>query len=53
MKVVTITMNMEIDDDFLEELKGIIGHHTERLLSLEEYPEIHSIFDGKVEEEVE
>ena len=52
MKTVKVTMYFEIADDenAMEEIKKL-EHHAERLLDLDSYPEIKSVYGVKVEEE--
>ena len=45
---VKVQMNLEIEDDFLDEIKKI-EHHAEYLLDLESYPEILTVYGVKVE----
>ena len=52
MKKVKVAMYFEIDENAMEEIKKI-EHHAEYLLNLDEYPEIISVYDVKVEEEKE
>lgn len=46
---VTVSFDMEIEDDFLSELRSVVDHHADWLLDLESYPEIMSIYNGKLE----
>ena len=48
--VVEITMQMEIEDNFIDEIKKI-EHHADYLLDLDSYPEIKSVFNVKVKED--
>lgn len=48
---VKVEMFFDIDDDALEEIKEL-EHHADYLLSLDEYPEIKSVYGVRVMEEV-
>ena len=43
----------EIDEKFYDEFQSIISHHLDRLLSLDEYPEIVSVYNGTVQDILE
>ena len=49
-KIVHVTMNMEIEEEFYEELKCFVDHHIEYLLNLEDNPEILSVFGCEIED---
>lgn len=49
MKQLKVTMYFEVEDNALEEIKKV-ENHAEYLLSLEEYPEIKSVYGVTVEE---
>lgn len=50
MKTIEVTMKMEVDDDFYDDLKRIVDHHVDYLLDLISYPEIHSVYGAKIQE---
>lgn len=52
MAIVKVEMYFEIEDeeDAMEEMKKL-EHHAERLLDLDSYPEIKSVYGVKVNEE--
>ena len=49
MKKVKITMYFDVEENGMEEIKKL-EHHAEYLLSLDEYPEIKSVYGVRVEE---
>lgn len=49
MKTVKITMLMDIEDNFLDDIKKIT-HHADYLIDMNENPEILSVYDVTVEE---
>lgn len=49
-KILTVTMNLEVEDGAIDELKKI-EHHADCLLNLDEYPEILNVSNVKVKEE--
>ena len=51
MAKVKIEMYLEIEDDFLDDIKKI-EHHAEYLLDLESYPEIKSVYDVRVNQTI-
>jgi hypothetical protein len=48
-KNVRVTINMEIDDEFVDELKQIVDHKIDALLDYDEFPEINDIYGCKME----
>lgn len=47
-KNVRITLNMEIDDEFVEELQKIVDHKIDAMLDYDSFPEINNIYDCKM-----
>lgn len=47
MKTIKFEIMMEVEDNFAEETKQW-EHHAERLLDLDSYPEISSVYGCKV-----
>ena len=45
---IAVTMNFVIDTGFYEKFRGYIGHHIDYIFSLDEYPEIKSIYGCKI-----
>ena len=53
MKTVKIELTIDVDDDFTDELKSTVGHHIERLIDLESFPEIKQVYHCKYIEDGE
>ena len=51
MKTVTITFKAEVDDNGVEELKRCVDHHIDRLLDLDSWPEIRTVYDANLKED--
>ena len=51
MKNVKVTLNMEVDDEFVEELKQIVDHKIEALIDYDSFPEISGIYNCSLEVE--
>lgn len=49
-KIVHVTMNMEIEEEFYPELKRFVDHHIEYLIDLDNHPEIISVFGCEIED---
>lgn len=45
---IAVTMNFVIDTGFYEKFRGYIGHHIDYIFSLDEYPEIKSVYGCKI-----
>lgn len=50
MAIVKVEMYLEIEDDFVSDIKKI-EHHADYFLDLDSYPEIKSVYGVKVKEE--
>lgn len=48
--VIKVTMKMEIEKNSYEEIQRILKNHIDYLMSLDEFPEIKSIFGVEVED---
>lgn len=48
MKTMEINFKVVVDEDAVDELKKCINHHIDRLLDLENWPEIRSVYDAKI-----
>lgn len=48
MTKIVVTMSMDVDDDYTDNLKKL-EHHIEHLVDVGNYPEIKSIYDVKVD----
>lgn len=46
--VIEITMKMEIEPEVYETIRSDVTHHIDRLLNLNEYPEIKTVFGCSV-----
>jgi hypothetical protein len=49
MKTALVTMKMDVEEDKIDELKSIIGHHIDGFVDIDSYPEIKNIYDAKIE----
>ena len=47
---IDINMHMEIDEKAKDEVKSMLMHHIEQIMSLNEWPEIKSIYGVEVRE---
>lgn len=50
MKTIEVNFLMEIEDNAVEEVKKSVDHHIERLIDLESWPEIKSVYHATVKE---
>lgn len=50
MKTLKIIMYLDVEENGVEEIKKL-EHHVDYILNLDEYPEIKSVHNVKVEEE--
>jgi hypothetical protein len=48
--VIKVTMKMEIAKNSYEEMQRILKNHIDYLMSLDEFPEIESVFGVEVED---
>ena len=48
--VIKVTMKMEIEKNSYEEIQRILKNHIDYLMSLDEFPEIKSVFGVEVED---
>ena len=48
-KNVKITLNMEIEDEFVEELQAIVDHKIDAMLDYDGFPEINNVYNCKME----
>ena len=44
----TICFNVEIEEEFQDDLKKIVDHHIDHLIDTESFPEIKRIFDAEI-----
>ena len=49
MATVKISFNMDVDDNFINDLQKIVDHKLEQLVDLDSFPEIDSIYEGEME----
>ena len=52
MATVKVELYLEVDDNRVDKIH-VIEHHAERLLDLDSWPEIKSVYGVKVEEQKE
>lgn len=50
--VIKVTMSMEIDPNALEEVAKALENHIDWVMDLDSWPEIKSVFNVQVKEEV-
>lgn len=50
MKTIEANFLMEVEDNAVEEVKKSVDHHIERLIDLESWPEIKSVYHATAKE---
>lgn len=50
MRTIEVNFLMEVEDNAVEEVKKSVDHHIERLIDLESWPEIKSVYHATVKE---
>lgn len=50
MKTIEVNFLMEVEDNAVEEVKKSVDHHIERLIDLESWPEIKSVYYATAKE---
>ena len=50
MKTIEVNFLMEVEDNAVEEVKKSVDHHIERLIDLESWPEIKSVYHTTAKE---
>lgn len=51
MANVKITLHMEVDDEFVDELKQIVDHKIDSMIDYDGFPEINDIYNCSMEVE--
>lgn len=50
MKTIEVNFLMEVENNAVEEVKKSVDHHIERLIDLESWPEIKSVYHATTKE---
>jgi hypothetical protein len=50
MRTIEVKFLMEVEDNAVEEVKKSVDHHIERLIDLENWPEIKSVYHATAKE---
>ena len=53
MKEINISFKAKVDDSIIDELQKTVDHNIYKLIDLDNYPEIESIYDAKMSVESE
>ncbi len=51
MKTIEVNFLMEVEDNAVEKVKKSVDHHIERLIDLESWPEIKSVYHAIAKED--